>query len=55
VGSILDALIAQSTLASAHQQRVSALYNFQASKFALAQAMGQLDLTLVGTKNRGIP
>ncbi len=55
VGSILDALTAQSTLASAHQQRVSALYNFQASKFALAQAIGQLDLTLVGTKNRGTP
>lgn len=55
VGSILDALTAQSTLASAHQQRVSALYNFQASKFALAQAMGQLDLTLVDTKKQGIP
>ena len=51
VGSILDTLTAQSTLASAYQQRVSALYNFQASKFALAQAIGQLDLTLVGTKN----
>lgn len=51
VGSILDALTAQSTLASAHQQRVSALYNFQASKFALAQAMGRLDLTLPGIKN----
>ncbi len=51
VGSILDALTAQSTLAGAHQQRVSALYNFQASKFVLAQAIGQLDLTLVGTKN----
>ena len=55
VGSILDALTAQSTLASAHQQRVSALYNFQASKFALAQAMGQLDLTLVGIRNEGTP
>ena len=51
VGSILDALTAQSTLASAHQQRVSALYNFQASKFALAQAIGRLDLTLPGIKN----
>lgn len=55
VGNILDALTAQSTLASAHQQRVSALYNFQASKFALAQAIGQLDLTLVGTKKQGTP
>lgn len=51
VGSILDALTAQSTLASARQQRVAALYNLQANKFALAQAIGQLDLTLVGTKN----
>ena len=51
IGSILDTLTAQSTLASAHQQRVAALYNFLASKFALAQAIGQLDLTLLGTKN----
>ena len=55
VGNILDTLTAQSALASAHQQRVSALYNFQASKFALAQAIGQLDLTLVGAKNLGMP
>ena len=55
VGNILDTLTAQSTLASAHQQRVTALYNFQASRFALAQAIGQLDLTQLGTKNRGIP
>lgn len=51
VGNILDTLTAQSTLASANQQRVAALYNFLASKFALAQSMGQLDLTLLGTKN----
>jgi TolC family type I secretion outer membrane protein len=51
VGSILDALTSQSALASARQQRVTALYNFQANKFALAQAIGQLDLTLLGTKN----
>jgi len=50
VGNILDVSTAQSTLASARQQRVAALYNFQANKFALAQAIGQLDLTLVGTK-----
>ncbi|MDR2195038.1 MAG: TolC family protein [Gallionellaceae bacterium] len=48
VGSILDVLTAQSALASARQQRISALYTFQSSRFALAQAMGQLDLTLVG-------
>ena len=51
VGSILDTLTAQSTLASAHQQRISALYNFMGSKFALAQSIGQLDLTLLGSKN----
>ena len=51
VGNILDTLTAQSTLASANQQRVAALYNFLASKFALAQSIGQLDLTLLGTKN----
>ena len=43
--SILDVLNAQSTLASARQQRVAALYNFQASRLALVQAIGQLDLT----------
>ncbi|MBI3901821.1 MAG: TolC family protein [Nitrosomonadales bacterium] len=51
LGSVLDVLNAQSALANARQQRVSALYAFQASRFTLAQAMGQLDLTLVGVKN----
>lgn len=51
VGNILDALTAQSALASARQQRVATLYSFQSSKFTLAQAIGQLDLTLVGTNN----
>jgi outer membrane protein len=49
--SILDVLNAQSTLASARQQRVSALYNFKASRLALAQAIGQLDLTRLETGN----
>jgi outer membrane protein len=49
--SILDVLNAQSTLASARQQRVAALYNFQASRLALAQAIGQLDLTRVEAEN----
>ncbi len=49
--SILDVLNAQSTLASARQQRVAALYNFQASKLALAQAIGQLDLTRLSAEN----
>jgi outer membrane protein TolC len=51
VGNILDTLSAQSALASAHQQRVSALYNFLASRFALAQAIGQLDLTQTESGN----
>ena len=49
--SILDVLNAQSTLASARQQRVAALYNFQASRLALAQAIGQLDLTRLDAGN----
>ena len=51
LGSILDVLSAQSALANAQQQRVTALYNFQASRFTLTQSIGQLDLTLLGTKN----
>lgn len=51
LGSILDVLNAQSALASASQQRVAALYNYQASKFALVQAIGQLDLSKVGISN----
>lgn len=51
VGNILDTLSAQSALANAHQQRVSALYGFLVSRFALAQAIGQLDLTQTETRN----
>lgn len=51
VGNILDTLSAQSALATAHQQRVSALYNFLTSRFALAQAIGQLDLTQTESRN----
>lgn len=45
--SILDVLNAQSALASARQQRATALYNFLASRVALTQAIGQLDLTRI--------
>lgn len=45
VGNILDLLTAQSALASARQQHVSALYTWHAARFALAQAIGTLDLT----------
>ncbi len=49
--SILDVLNVQSTLANARQQRVNALYNFQASRLALTQAIGLLDLTRLETGN----
>ncbi len=47
LGNILDVLTAQSTLASARQQQIAALYTFKVSKFVLAQAIGQLDLTIL--------
>ena len=51
IGNILDTLTSQSTLANAHQQRVSALYNFLFTRFALAQAIGKLDLTHTESRN----
>jgi TolC family type I secretion outer membrane protein len=45
LGNLLDVLSAQSALASAHQQRIAARYNFLSSRFALTQAIGELDLT----------
>ncbi len=45
LGNLIDVLTAQSTLASARQQRITARYTFLASRFALAQAIGELDLT----------
>jgi outer membrane protein len=48
--SIVNVLNAQSSLASALQQQVTALYNFQSSRMALAQAIGVLDLTQIGLK-----
>lgn len=51
LGSILDVLTAQSALASAQQQRVTALYTYQASRFTLTQAIGALDLTHLDNKN----
>lgn len=44
VGTILDVLNAQSALAGARQQKVQAYYNWNVSRAALAQAMGQADL-----------
>lgn len=45
VGTILEVLSSQSALASARQQHVSALYNWNIARFSLAQAIGMLDLT----------
>ncbi|OIO74096.1 MAG: transporter [Zetaproteobacteria bacterium CG1_02_53_45] len=45
VGNILDLLSAQSAMAGARQQHVTALYNWHAARFSLAQAIGALDLT----------
>jgi len=45
VGTILDVLSSQSALASARQQHVSALYNWNIARFSLAQAIGMLNLS----------
>jgi TolC family type I secretion outer membrane protein len=50
VGTILEVLSSQSALASARQQHVSALYNWNIARFSLAQAIGMLDLTAL-TRN----
>ncbi len=47
VGSILDLLTAQSALATARQQRVAALYEWNVSRTALAFAVGNLDMELI--------
>ncbi len=49
VGSILDALNAQSALAGARQQRIQAMFNWNISRATLAQAMGGLDDDLLQT------
>jgi outer membrane protein len=49
VGSILDALNAQSALASARQQRIQSTFNWNISRATLAQAIGSLDANLLQT------
>jgi len=49
VGSILDVLNAQSALAGARQQRIQSAFNWNISRAALAQAMGNLDGNLLQT------
>jgi len=47
VGSILDALNAQSALASARQQRIQSTFDWNISRATLAQAIGSLDAGLL--------
>ena len=47
MGSILDVLNAQSALASARQQRIQSAFNWNISRATLAQAMGNLDESLL--------
>lgn len=49
VGSMLDVLNAQSSLASARQQRIQSLLDWNIGRAALAQAMGTLDAGLLQT------
>lgn len=49
VGTLLEMLTAQSTLASARQQQVQALYNWNIARATLAQSMGVLDSNIVNT------
>jgi TolC family type I secretion outer membrane protein len=45
LGNMIDMLTAQSTLASARQQLIAARFNFISRRFALAQAIGSLDIS----------
>ena len=49
LGTMLDVLSAQSALANARQQRVLATFNWNISRAALAQAIGNLDVGLLNT------
>jgi TolC family type I secretion outer membrane protein len=49
VGSMLDVLNAQSVLASARQQRIQSLLDWNVGRAALAQSMGSLDGSLLQT------
>ena len=50
-GNLLDVLVAQSALASAHQQRVQATYSWNIYRATLAQAMGSLDVKLLSMQS----
>ncbi len=49
VGSMLDLLNAQSTLANARLQRVQSIFNWNISRAILAQSIGKLDANLLQT------
>ncbi|MDX8385171.1 MAG: TolC family protein [Gallionella sp.] len=55
VGSILDLLNAQSTLANARLQRVQSIFNWNISRATLAQSIGNLDTNLLQTLTSGQP
>jgi outer membrane protein len=55
LGTMLDVLSAQSALANARQQRVSATFNWNISRATLAQAMGNLNADLLNTLSASSP
>lgn len=52
VGTLADMLTAQSAFASARQQRVQALYNWNVARATLAQAMGNLDMNAIAEEGK---
>lgn len=55
VGTVLDLLTAQSTLASARVQRIQAALDWQVFRATLAQTMGALDYSLLQPATQGRP
>ncbi|MDZ4202731.1 MAG: TolC family protein [Gallionella sp.] len=55
VGSMLDVLGAQSALASARQQRIQSVLDWNISRASLAQSMGDLDENLLRTLSPAAP
>lgn len=55
VGNILDLLSAQSALASARQQRVQSVYDWNVSRATLAQSVGVLDAAILPALTGELP
>jgi outer membrane protein TolC len=55
VGNMLDVLNAQSVLASARQQRIQSMLDWNIGRAVLAQAMGSLDSSLLQTLSPASP